>query len=191
MRTQAIIPVGLMGAANEHLGELGFGYGNFSVPLRESEAELATHAGFSAARDPAFRQAVLDMMDSGDFPGLEVEEYDGNAGQAQGKFEQMVGPMGMQWPPKQDWLENLPNKGDQIERGGKTWESLIDNNAWPVPVGWREVVEEGYPEWVQPTGGHDAYQEGDRVRFDGGDYESLIDDNVWSPTDYPQGWVKL
>ena len=91
-----MIPVDYMDAANQRLGELGFGYGNFSVPLREGEAELATHAGFSAARDPAFRQAVLDMVDSGDLPGLEVEEYDGNAVQAQGKFEQMVGPMGMQ-----------------------------------------------------------------------------------------------
>ena len=44
------------------------------------------------------------------------------------------------------------------------------------------------PEWVQPTGGHDAYNIGDRVIFEGKVYESIIDGNTWSPTDYPQGW---
>ena len=47
------------------------------------------------------------------------------------------------------------------------------------------------PDWVQPTGTHDAYQTGDKVRFEGSIYESLIDVNVWSPTAYPAGWKKL
>ncbi|MDX9703989.1 MAG: hypothetical protein RBU23_13235 [Candidatus Auribacterota bacterium] len=49
----------------------------------------------------------------------------------------------------------------------------------------------GYPEWVQPTGSHDAYNTGDRVLFEGKNYESLIDSNVWSPTGYPQGWKEI
>ena len=44
------------------------------------------------------------------------------------------------------------------------------------------------PEWIPPTGSHDAYSVGDKVIFEGKVYESLIDDNTWSPTDYPQGW---
>lgn len=44
------------------------------------------------------------------------------------------------------------------------------------------------PDWVQPTGAHDAYNIGDRVTFNGQVYESLINANVWSPADYPQGW---
>lgn len=44
------------------------------------------------------------------------------------------------------------------------------------------------PEWVQPTGSHDAYNIGDKVIFEGVLYESLIDGNTWSPTDYPTGW---
>lgn len=50
----------------------------------------------------------------------------------------------------------------------------------------------GYPNWVQPTGAHDAYKKGDRVHFPSATdpvYESLIDANVWSPTIY--GWVKI
>jgi len=54
-----------------------------------------------------------------------------------------------------------------------------------------ETVTEGYPEFVQPTGAHDAYAKGDRVTFQGKDYESLIDANVWSPATYPAGWKEL
>lgn len=43
-----------------------------------------------------------------------------------------------------------------------------------------EEVEE-YPQFVQPTGAHDAYKIGDKITFsDGNKYESLIDNNVWA-----------
>lgn len=45
-----------------------------------------------------------------------------------------------------------------------------------------------WPEWVQPTGSHDAYNTGDKVTFEGKHYVSLIDGNVYSPAVYPQGW---
>ena len=44
------------------------------------------------------------------------------------------------------------------------------------------------PEWQQPTGGHDAYNEGDKVIYEGQIYMSLIDANTWSPSEHPQGW---
>lgn len=47
---------------------------------------------------------------------------------------------------------------------------------------------EEWPEWVQPTGAHDAYSTGDKVTFNGKHYTSLIDGNVWSPDTYPAGW---
>lgn len=50
------------------------------------------------------------------------------------------------------------------------------------------MPENVIPEWVQPTGIHDAYNVGDKVIFEGEVYESTIDNNTWSPTDYPQGW---
>jgi len=68
----------------------------------------------------------------------------------------------------------------------------IGANNWSPPpevaAHWRAVVEDEWPEWVQPTGAHDAYQKGDKVTFEGGHYISLIDANVWSPAVYPQGW---
>ena len=45
-----------------------------------------------------------------------------------------------------------------------------------------------WPEFVQPTGAHDAYNKGDKVTFEGKRYISLIDANVYSPAVYPAGW---
>lgn len=84
----------------------------------------------------------------------------------------------------QDW---------EVTHNGRTWISTTPANVWqPGVSGWREVVEEDAapPEWVAPSGAHDAYKAGDRVTFEGAVYESVIDGNVWSPTDYPQGWEK-
>ena len=45
-----------------------------------------------------------------------------------------------------------------------------------------------WPEFVQPTGAHDAYNKGDKMTFEGKHYISLMDGNVYSPTAYPAGW---
>ena len=38
-----------------------------------------------------------------------------------------------------------------------------------------------WPEWVQPTGAHDAYAKGSQVTHNGERYISQIDANVWEP----------
>lgn len=38
-----------------------------------------------------------------------------------------------------------------------------------------------WPEWVQPTGAHDAYAKGSQVTHHGEKYVSQIDANVWEP----------
>lgn len=48
-----------------------------------------------------------------------------------------------------------------------------------------------WPEFVQPTGAHDAYKKGDKVTFENKVYESTIDSNVWSPAAYPAGWKEI
>jgi len=53
------------------------------------------------------------------------------------------------------------------------------------------LTEEGYPEWSQPTGAHDAYNTGDIVSYNGILYESLIDGNTWAPDVYPAGWAEV
>ena len=95
--------------------------------------------------------------------------------------------------------------GDKVTYNGKTYESTIANNVWaPDVYGWKEVSSIGgggseepeqpteeYPEWVQPTGQHDAYMTGDKVTFNGKHYESIIDYNTWSPEAYPAGWKEV
>ena len=38
-----------------------------------------------------------------------------------------------------------------------------------------------WPEWVQPTGAHDAYNKGDKVSHNGKHWISTADANVWEP----------
>lgn len=53
-----------------------------------------------------------------------------------------------------------------------------------------EMGENGYLNWQQPTGSHDAYNTGDIVNYKGELYKSLIDGNTWAPDVYPAGWEK-
>ena len=115
----------------------------------------------------------------------QVEKLNAEYLQASGVVE------GEQWRQPTGAVDAYP-EGWEVTHNGKTWVSLTPANVWePGVSGWREVVEEGAtPEWVQPTGAHDAYQTGDHVMFEGAEYVSLIDGNTWSPTAYPQGWEK-
>ena len=49
------------------------------------------------------------------------------------------------------------------------------------------VVDE-YPQFVQPTGAHDAYKTGDKVTYNGKKYICQMDNCVWTPDAYPAGW---
>ena len=94
------------------------------------------------------------------------------------------------------------------------YRSVIDNNVWApsaYPSGWEvatddwepPVVEpedpdpvpepepepETYPEWVQPSGAHDAYSSGDKVSHNGKNWQSTISGNVWEPGVY--GWEEI
>ena len=109
------------------------------------------------------------------------------------------------------------NIGDIVSYNGKLYKSIINANVWApdvYPAGWEEYTEstsggdsgetgggdsgttdtpstETIPDFVQPTGAHDAYKKGDKVKFEGKVYESLIDANVYSPSAYPAGWKEI
>lgn len=96
--------------------------------------------------------------------------------------------------------------GDIVDYNGTLYESVIDGNVWSpdvYPAGWKAAEGGGteptpepepdpapttYPDWVQPSGAHDAYNTGDIVMYNGTAYRSTIDGNVWSPEAYPAGW---
>ena len=55
-----------------------------------------------------------------------------------------------------------------------------------TPALWKTVSIDEYPEWVQPTGAHDAYNIGDKVTYNGQHYVCTSNANVYSPDVY--GW---
>nr|DAI35696.1 MAG TPA: ChiA1-BD-binding domain protein [Caudoviricetes sp.] len=55
-----------------------------------------------------------------------------------------------------------------------------------TPALWVKVSIDEYPEWVQPTGAHDAYNIGDKVTYNGQRYVCTSDANVYAPDVY--GW---
>lgn len=99
-------------------------------------------------------------------------------------------------------------RGDIVAHEGRVWESQVQGaNIWePNGEGvhstiWADVTDSLYPptddegnpvvpDFVQPSGSHDAYNTGDKVTFNGEVYASLIDGNTWSPDSYPAGWEK-
>lgn len=50
-----------------------------------------------------------------------------------------------------------------------------------------EVSLEEWPEWIQPTGAHDAYAKGAKVIHNNVKWVSDVDANVWEPGVY--GWT--
>lgn len=78
--------------------------------------------------------------------------------------------------------------GDKLYKCAQAHTSQGDWMPSATPALWVRVSIEEWPEWVQPTGAHDAYAKGDKVTYKGKRYMSLIDGNAYSPDAYPAGW---
>lgn len=57
--------------------------------------------------------------------------------------------------------------------------------------GTEPVEPEEYPEYVQPSGSHDAYNTGDKITYNGKKYVCKMDGCVWSPETYPSAWEEV
>ena len=55
--------------------------------------------------------------------------------------------------------------------------------------GGEEIPSDEYPEWVRPTGAHDAYKTGAKVSHNGKKWTSNVENNVWEPGVY--GWTEV
>lgn len=58
-----------------------------------------------------------------------------------------------------------------------------------TPALWKVVSVEAYPEWIQPTGAHDAYDKDAKVSHNGKHWKNTIDANVYEPGVY--GWEEI
>lgn len=70
----------------------------------------------------------------------------------------------------------------------KVLQSHVSQEDWTPDVAvslfarvHQQDPQEEYPDWVQPTGSHDAYNTGDKVSHSEKHWISLIDANVWEP----------
>lgn len=82
-----------------------------------------------------------------------------------------------------DNTKNIQAIKDKLEEGGTV-----------VPEPEPEPEPEEYPEYVQPTGAHDAYHKDDKITFNGEKYICIAGDGiavVWSPDEYPDYWQKV
>lgn len=90
--------------------------------------------------------------------------------------------------------------GQQVVAGERLWydaklykvvQPHTPQQEWTpdiTPALYTEVSIEEWPEFVQPTGAHDAYNTGDKVTFEGKHYICQMDNCVWNPDQYPAAW---
>ena len=81
---------------------------------------------------------------------------------------------------------------DRVQHGGILYKCIQAHTSqadWTpdaTPALWVVVTVEEWPEWVQPTGAHDAYSKDSKVTHNGKKWISSYDANVWEPGVY--GW---
>ena len=82
--------------------------------------------------------------------------------------------------------------GEVCEAGGKLYrcaQAHTSQSDWTpatVPALWVDIGvtaddPEAVPEWIQPTGAHDAYAKGAKVHHNGKTWTSDVDANTWEP----------
>ena len=82
--------------------------------------------------------------------------------------------------------------GDRAQYNGTLYKCIqahTSQSDWmpsATPALWKTVSLDEYPEWVQPTGAHDAYNIGDKVTYNGQHYVCTSNANVYAPDVY--GW---
>lgn len=96
---------------------------------------------------------------------------------------------------RQEWCFHIGewrNKGEIVPYNGEKYEVLQGHHLseeWKpdqTPALYKKLQSGEWPEWVQPTGSHDAYAKGGKVSHNGQHWTSDVDGNVWEPGVY--GW---
>lgn len=87
-------------------------------------------------------------------------------------------------------VDDLAAYEDQLYRCVQAHTSQVDWTPAVVPALWVRITLEGViPEWVQPTGAHDAYALDALVTHAGYIWRSLYAANVWEPGVF--GWAQV
>lgn len=84
--------------------------------------------------------------------------------------------------------------GDRVQYNGVLYKCVQAHTSqadWmpdATPALWVIVSVEEWPEWIQPTGAHDAYASGAKVSHNGKHWVSALDANTYEPGVY--GWTE-
>ena len=84
--------------------------------------------------------------------------------------------------------------GDRVKYDGLLYRCVqahTSQSDWTpdkTPALWVRTSTEEWPEWIQPTGAHDAYNIGDKVSHNEKHWMSEMDANVYEPGVY--GWAE-
>lgn len=96
------------------------------------------------------------------------------------------------------WRSGIAAEKDKIYRFGDDLYRCIQPHTtqddWTpdkVPALFVKISLEEYPQWVQPTGAHDAYNKGDKVSDEEKHWISEIDGNVWKPGTVAGVWREI
>lgn len=95
------------------------------------------------------------------------------------------------------WQIKAYEKDDRVQYDGTLYKCLQSHTAqadWTPSTAvslWVRVDDPTieFPEWIQPTGAHDAYAKGDKVSHLDKHWVSDIDANVYEPSVY--GWTEV
>ena len=85
--------------------------------------------------------------------------------------------------------------GDRVQYNGVLYKCVQAHTSqadWmpdATPALWVIVSVEEWPEWIQPTGAHDAYDKDAKVSHNGKHWKSTMDANVYEPGVY--GWEEI
>ena len=88
-------------------------------------------------------------------------------------------------------VDDRVNYGSQLYKCIQAHTSQEDWTPVAAVSLWVAVADPSveYPDWVQPTGAHDAYNAGDKVSHNDKHWTSDVDANVWEPGVY--GWSEV
>ena len=86
------------------------------------------------------------------------------------------------YAPLQEQVDALAMRIDALtQRVAALEDGGTEGDASAIPA-------DEWPEYVQPTGAHDAYKIGDKITYNGQRYICKMDGCVWTPDAYPAGW---
>ena len=172
--------------------------------MAREEQDLLLNEQYSRQNDARTRMLnilpeVVDYVAG--LSGFKSKYPEAAAAYAEAKAEQTASESEMDVLQEDDWFNRLGEEvvaGDEVTHLGVTYQVIQPHTlsaCWvpgqvPALYKVKPAPGEEWPEFVQPTGAHDAYAKGAKVTYKGEHYVSLIDANVYSPEAYPAGWRK-